>query len=94
MPDAGGGKVAWLTMGEIVAKYVEIDEVLGGYAAFDLFFKDKAWDKIYRCLVGLRGAGATRRRCSVWPRGSSTPACARPRTCTSSAQGCVSGLTT
>ena len=34
--------------------------MLGGYAAFDFFFKDKAWDKIYRCLVGLRGAGATK----------------------------------
>ena len=47
-------------MGEIVAKHVEIDEVLGGYAAFDFFFKDKAWDKIYRCLVSLSGAGATK----------------------------------
>ena len=60
MPDAGDGKVAWMTMGEIVVKHVEIDGVLGGYAAFELFFKDKAWNKSYRCLVSLRGAGATR----------------------------------
>ena len=28
MPDAGDGKVAWMTMGEIVVKHVEVDEAL------------------------------------------------------------------
>ena len=49
-------------MGEILGKYVVIDEMLGDYAAFDFFFKDKAWDKIYRCLVGLGRPRIAQRR--------------------------------
>ena len=94
MPDAGDGKVAWMTMGEIVVKHVEIDGVLGGYAAFELFFKDKAWNKSYRCLVSLRGAGATKAVSSLATKelDASEIACARPRT--SRRRDCVSGLTT